>query len=66
MSAVTLRGVEAGASEAAVTARQRQDDESRAWLRDLEAGGADEQLVESGERVVPHRAVGAKVAQPGP
>jgi len=40
MSTVTLRGVEAGASEAAVTARQLQDDESRAWLRDLRADGA--------------------------
>ena len=40
MSTVTLRGVEAGASEAAVTARQLQDEESRAWLRDLRADGA--------------------------
>jgi RNA polymerase sigma-70 factor, ECF subfamily len=40
VSTVTLRGVEAGASEAAVTARQLQDEESRAWLRDLRADGA--------------------------
>jgi RNA polymerase sigma-70 factor, ECF subfamily len=40
VSTVTLRGVEAGASEAAVTAPQLQDEESRAWLRDLRADGA--------------------------
>jgi hypothetical protein len=30
--------------------------------RDLESRSADEQLVEPGERVVPHSAVGAEVA----
>lgn len=40
MTSVTLRGVEAGATEAAVTTRQGLlDEESRAWLRDLRADG---------------------------
>ena len=40
MSTVTLRGVEAGAPEAAVPTRQAPlDEESTAWLRDLRADG---------------------------
>jgi len=41
VSTVTLRGVEPGASDVAVTAPQPSlDDESRTWLRDLHAEGA--------------------------
>jgi RNA polymerase sigma-70 factor (ECF subfamily) len=39
MSTVTLRGVEPGASDAAVTAPPSLDDESRTWLADLRDEG---------------------------
>jgi len=42
VSTVTLRGVEPGATDAAATAPHSPlDDESRAWLRDLRAEGAE-------------------------